>query len=222
MASIPTIRISPPRPYRREPHPVVRTPVLRRESSGRGVLQWQHHTRRSSGAARSNSPSCGRLREKPVAEISKDLGISESCLRNWMSQAYINEGRKEELTSEERQELVRLRRGESGPGDGDRDPQAGECLLRPREPSPKSLTRRSLSWPPSAREVAYGQLTEVICDVHEMSRGFLRPLSGPRRAAARHGAAGQAQTGRRADAAGVAAASSTEPAPLLPLSGRRG
>ena len=51
-----------------------------------------------------------RLREKPIAEIAKDLGISDSCLRNWMSQADINEGRKEGLTSDERAELVRLRR----------------------------------------------------------------------------------------------------------------
>jgi len=26
-----------------------------------------------------------RLGEKPVAAIAKDLGISESCLRNWMA-----------------------------------------------------------------------------------------------------------------------------------------
>jgi len=51
-----------------------------------------------------------RLREKPVAEIAKDLGISQSCLRNWMSQVDVNEGRKEGLTTEERAELVRLRR----------------------------------------------------------------------------------------------------------------
>ena len=51
-----------------------------------------------------------RLREKPVAEIAKDLGIRESCLRNWMSQADINEGVKEGLTTDERAELVRLRR----------------------------------------------------------------------------------------------------------------
>ena len=51
-----------------------------------------------------------RLQEKPVAEIARDLGISDSCLRNWMSQADINEGRKEGLTSDERAELVRLRR----------------------------------------------------------------------------------------------------------------
>ena len=51
-----------------------------------------------------------RLREKPIAEIAKDLGISESCLRNWLSQADVNEGLKEGLTSDERSELVRLRR----------------------------------------------------------------------------------------------------------------
>ncbi len=51
-----------------------------------------------------------QLREKPVADIARDLGISQSCLRNWMSQADINEGHKEGLTSEERSELVRLRR----------------------------------------------------------------------------------------------------------------
>jgi transposase-like protein len=51
-----------------------------------------------------------RLREKPVAQIAKDLGISESCLRNWMSRADVDEGRKEGLSSDERAELVRLRR----------------------------------------------------------------------------------------------------------------
>ncbi len=50
------------------------------------------------------------LREKPVTGIAKDLGISESCLRNWMSRADINEGRKEGLATEERAELIRLRR----------------------------------------------------------------------------------------------------------------
>jgi len=51
-----------------------------------------------------------RLREKPIAKIAEDLGISESCLRNWMVQADIDDGRREGLTSDERAELVRLRR----------------------------------------------------------------------------------------------------------------
>lgn len=51
-----------------------------------------------------------RLREKPIAQIAKDLGIAESGLRRWMKQADIDEGKQEGLTSEERDELVQLRR----------------------------------------------------------------------------------------------------------------
>lgn len=35
-----------------------------------------------------------RCREKPVAEIAADLGISDSCLGNWMRQADLEEGRR--------------------------------------------------------------------------------------------------------------------------------
>jgi len=48
--------------------------------------------------------------DKPVAEIARDLGISESGLRRWMAQADVDEGKKEGLSSGEKQELVRLRR----------------------------------------------------------------------------------------------------------------
>ncbi|QNI12810.1 transposase [Mycobacterium kubicae] len=51
-----------------------------------------------------------RLREKPIAKVAKDLGISESCLRRWMDLADVEEGHKEGLTRDERAELVRLRR----------------------------------------------------------------------------------------------------------------
>lgn len=51
-----------------------------------------------------------RLREKPIAQIAKDLGIAESGLRRWMAQADVNEGKREGLTSDERKELVELRR----------------------------------------------------------------------------------------------------------------
>ena len=51
-----------------------------------------------------------RLREKPIREIAGDLGISESCLRNWMQRADIDAGDKPGLSSDERAELVRLRR----------------------------------------------------------------------------------------------------------------
>jgi transposase len=51
-----------------------------------------------------------RERAKPVAEIAKDLGISESCLRNWMAKADVEEGRREGVTSADRAETVALRR----------------------------------------------------------------------------------------------------------------
>jgi transposase len=51
-----------------------------------------------------------RLRDKPIAQIATDLGISDSCLRNWMAQADIEEGRRDGLTSRERDELIELRR----------------------------------------------------------------------------------------------------------------
>ena len=51
-----------------------------------------------------------RLRDKPISEIAEDLGISDSCLRNWMAQADVDEGRREGLSSREREELVELRR----------------------------------------------------------------------------------------------------------------
>jgi transposase-like protein len=51
-----------------------------------------------------------RLREKPVAEIARDLGISDSCLRNWLAQADVDDGARPGLGSDERAELVALRR----------------------------------------------------------------------------------------------------------------
>ena len=51
-----------------------------------------------------------RRREQPIAQIARDLGISESCLRRWMDLADIEEGNREGLTSAERRELVELRR----------------------------------------------------------------------------------------------------------------
>lgn len=53
-----------------------------------------------------------REQTKPVAELAKDLGISQSCLRNWMAQADIDENGDggARLTSAEKKELAELRR----------------------------------------------------------------------------------------------------------------
>lgn len=59
---------------------------------------------------RERAVELARLREKPVTQIASDLGISDQTLRNWLRQADIDAGRREGLTTEERAELVRLRR----------------------------------------------------------------------------------------------------------------
>lgn len=59
---------------------------------------------------RQRAVELARLREKPVARIAEDLGISDSCLRGWMTQADIEEGRREGLSGRDRDELVELRR----------------------------------------------------------------------------------------------------------------
>jgi transposase-like protein len=52
-----------------------------------------------------------RERTKPIAELAKDLRISESCLRNWLAQADIEEsGSETRLTSSDKKELAALRR----------------------------------------------------------------------------------------------------------------
>ncbi len=51
-----------------------------------------------------------RLGEQPIRKIAADLGVSDQTLRNWIKQIDIDEGRRGGLTTEERAEMVRLRR----------------------------------------------------------------------------------------------------------------
>jgi transposase len=59
---------------------------------------------------RARAVELARERAKPMAQIAKDLGISEGCLRNWLHQADVDSGTREGLTTSERAELVKLRR----------------------------------------------------------------------------------------------------------------
>jgi transposase len=53
----------------------------------------------------------GRLGAKPISAIAKVLWISESCLRNWMAQADVDDGNTDSrLTSDEKRELAELRK----------------------------------------------------------------------------------------------------------------
>jgi len=51
-----------------------------------------------------------RSGQKPLAEIAKDIGVSDQTLRNWVRQADVDEGSREGLTSGEKEELRQLRR----------------------------------------------------------------------------------------------------------------
>ena len=51
-----------------------------------------------------------RLGDKPKSQVAAELGISDSCLRNWLRQADIDDGARPGLSSDERDELVALRR----------------------------------------------------------------------------------------------------------------
>ena len=47
---------------------------------------------------------------RSIPQLAKELGVSDGSLRNWLKQADIDEGITDGLTSQERQELKRLRR----------------------------------------------------------------------------------------------------------------
>ena len=51
-----------------------------------------------------------RKGEAPIAEVAKDFGISESCLRNWLHRADVEDGHRPGQTAAESAELRELKR----------------------------------------------------------------------------------------------------------------
>lgn len=60
---------------------------------------------------REGAVELARQGERPIAEIAKELGIAESCLRNWLKQDQVDRRERDDgLTSKEREELRELRK----------------------------------------------------------------------------------------------------------------
>ncbi|MGI3786432.1 MAG: hypothetical protein ACRYG2_37290 [Janthinobacterium lividum] len=51
-----------------------------------------------------------RKGQSPLSEIGRAFGISEGCLRNWLSKADVDDGRRPGLTSADSAELRELKR----------------------------------------------------------------------------------------------------------------
>ena len=56
-----------------------------------------------------------RTSGKPTSQLARDLGVSFESLRHWIKQAEIASGQRQGLTTDEREELRRLRRENQAP-----------------------------------------------------------------------------------------------------------
>ena len=74
-------------------------------------LDPQHKTRRQfSRQFKAETVALIRSSGKSVPQVCRDLDLAESVVRRWLAQADIDDGRREGLTTAEREELTKLRR----------------------------------------------------------------------------------------------------------------
>ncbi len=51
-----------------------------------------------------------RRGDRSIGQVVRDLGLTETSVRNWIRQADIDEGRRDGTTTAEREEITRLRK----------------------------------------------------------------------------------------------------------------
>ena len=69
------------------------------------LKEWRRKRGKADGV-----PAYVVFHDRTLAEIASDLGISKKSLRRWTKQQDIDEGAREGLTSDEREEIARLRK----------------------------------------------------------------------------------------------------------------
>ena len=75
-----------------------------------------------------------RRGDRSIGQVARDFDLTETNVRTWVKQAEIDQGERPGLTTEEREELTRLRRENRSLQRGRRDPQASDGFLRQGDP----------------------------------------------------------------------------------------
>ena len=76
-----------------------------------GEEQKSRRTRRKFSAGfKRDAVEIVRSSDKPIAQVARELGIYDSTLGNWVKQDEIDRGERQGLTTDERRELLELRR----------------------------------------------------------------------------------------------------------------
>jgi len=88
-----------------------------------------------------------RKGDASIAEVAKDFGISESCLRNWLSKADVDDGRRPGLSSTDSAELRELRRRNRLLEQENEVLRRAAAYLSQANLPGKRRTRSSVSWP---------------------------------------------------------------------------
>jgi transposase len=74
------------------------------------AMQQRRRRRAFTAAYKAEVVELCRKGDRGIAEVARDLDLTESSVRRWVDQAEVDAGRRPGLTSSEHEELVRLRK----------------------------------------------------------------------------------------------------------------
>lgn len=73
-------------------------------------MQQRRRRRAFTAAYKADVVELCRKSDRGIAEVARDLDLTESSVRRWVDQAEVDAGRRPGLTSSEQEELARLRK----------------------------------------------------------------------------------------------------------------